>query len=177
MPFTYDAASRLVTAVSGRYQNTVSRQYDLKGRLLREDQALSGQPTRSVWSAYDAADRRTAITHPDGRVQQRAYDPRSLLQQVAWLPAGALPTTTAEMLAQRGYDAAGRLTSHVSGNGVAETRTYRNDGLVERIRASQPASIIGATVGDITDLTYAYDAAGRKTGVASPRSEWAEGFA
>jgi YD repeat-containing protein len=52
--FTYDAASRMLTAVSGRYGNTVTYTYDTAGRKSTEALTISGQ-TYTVSTAYDAA--------------------------------------------------------------------------------------------------------------------------
>ncbi len=35
---TYDATSRLVSGISGRYNNTIGRTYDFAGRLVSESQ-------------------------------------------------------------------------------------------------------------------------------------------
>ena len=55
--FAYDLASRLTSAVSGRYNNVVSRTWDAGSRMTSESLTIGGQ-TFPVASAYDAANRR-----------------------------------------------------------------------------------------------------------------------
>jgi YD repeat-containing protein len=50
--FTYDRAGRMLTALSGRYANTVTLAYDHAGRLASEGLTIAGQ-TYSVGRTYD----------------------------------------------------------------------------------------------------------------------------
>ena len=47
--FTYDASSRMLTAVSGRYSNTVTHTYDTAGRKATESLTISGQTYTATW--------------------------------------------------------------------------------------------------------------------------------
>ena len=63
----------MASAESGRYNNTVALGYDAAGRLTSESLTVTfGQTTTyTVQSAYDAANRRTGITYPDGSLVAR----------------------------------------------------------------------------------------------------------
>ena len=55
--FTFDVASRILTAVKGRYNNTVAFSYDEGGRLATEALTIDGQPY-TVTRRYDGTQRR-----------------------------------------------------------------------------------------------------------------------
>jgi len=144
---TYDAASRLTSATSARYNVTVTRSYDAGNRVASEVQRVDGV-NYTVGYGYDAANRKTSTTYPDGSVSTRTYTDRNQLK------TAKLATT---LLATWTYDPGLRLTNTTLGNGLAETRTYRADNLVTSI----------ATPG-INQLTYVYDANKRVTNEANP---------
>ena len=72
---TYDDAGRLMTAQSGRYNNTVTMAYgDGAGRLTSESLTVNFENTPrtyTVQSQYDKAGHRTQITYPDDSVVTR----------------------------------------------------------------------------------------------------------
>lgn len=155
--FGYDHASRLTSARSNRYANTVARSYDSGGRLTAEIMtidagAIAGTgagatvtaTTTTVGYSYDAANRTQTITYPDGTVATRSYTDRNQFKGVSF--AGST-------IANRQYDAGGRLTTTTLGNGLSETRTYvAGDNLVASI-----------AVPNVTGFVYTYDANKRKT--------------
>jgi YD repeat-containing protein len=59
--FTYDAASRMLTAVSGRYTNTVAYTYDPAGRKATEALTISGQ-TYTTQTEYDPLGQVSSLT-------------------------------------------------------------------------------------------------------------------
>jgi len=74
--FTFDDASRLLAAVSGRYNNTVAFQYgDGAGRRTSEALTVNlGQArTYTVGSGYDVVGRLARITYPDGGLVDRTW--------------------------------------------------------------------------------------------------------
>ncbi|MDX2050788.1 MAG: RHS repeat-associated core domain-containing protein [Polyangiaceae bacterium] len=144
---TYDADSRLTNATSGRYGTSVTRSYDAGDRIVSEVQRVDNV-NYTVGYAYDAANRKTSITYPDGSVSARTYTDRNQLK------TAKLGTT---LLATRVYDAGQRLTSTTFGNALVETRTYRPDNLVATI-----------TTPGINQLSYSYDANKRVTNEANP---------
>jgi RHS repeat-associated protein len=140
----YDDAGRLIAATSGRYNNTVSLAYaDGAGRLTAESLAVDfGQPrTYTVGSQYDAANRRTEITYPDGSAVVRAYTARDQLEQIDY---------NADMVATFAYDDGGRRTTRTLGDqpGTQTTWSYgRQDDL-----------ITGISTPNVTSFAYTYDA-------------------
>jgi len=133
--FTYDVASRLTGATSGRYAIALARSYtgnspaEHAGRLTSETVTISGWSPGTYTTSYhyDAANRVTSLTYPSGDVVGRTYTARNLLASALFDNA---PATT------RQYDAGGRLTSTTLGNGLVETREYRSDALGRRIQKS-----------------------------------------
>jgi RHS repeat-associated protein len=140
--FTYDQASRLLSATSERFGTVVTRTYDAGSRVTAETQAVGGIPY-TVGYGYDADNLVTRITYPDGKQVLRTYTPRHQLASVSYDGAS---------IASRAYDAGGRFTRTTYGNATVETRTYRADNTV--------ASIV---VPGVTNFTYAYDPNKRKT--------------
>lgn len=146
--FAYDMASRLTTATSVRYANRVRRTYDAASRLTSEILAFTSGPEMNidlpVRYGYDADDRVTTLTYPDGSVVRRDYTPRHELFHV-W--------DGAQVVAARSYDDGGRLVQTQLGNGLTETRGYiANENLVGSI-----------AVPGVTGFSYQYDATKRKT--------------
>lgn len=157
--FVYDHASRLTSAVSGRYATTVGRTYDVAGRLTAEsltlpDGTLVGTTvspaTYTVGYGYDAANRLTGLTYPTGTAVTRTYTDRNELSGV---------TMGGSSVATRAYDAGGRLSTTTFGNGLVETRTYvPGDALIASM-STAPALGGGAVV---SGFSYTYDADRRK---------------
>ena len=148
--FTYDANGRMLSAVSGRYSNTVTFAYDNAGRKSSEsldvDDAASVVYTTSY--SYDAASRLTSMTYPDGSVVDRSYNSRGLLDEVE------LDSSSVDI---RTYDNAGRIATSTYGNGVVTTHTHRADGLVSSIATTNSGTEKVGT------YTYGWDANKNKT--------------
>jgi RHS repeat-associated protein len=142
--FTYDANSNLLTAVCGRYNNTVSRTYDAANRKTTESLTIAGQ-TYTSSTQYDAAGRVSLLIYPDGSEVSRGYTARGQLATIT------LDSTTIDT---RAYDNGGRMASSSYHNGVSESRTYNNDNTVASI------SFTGAAIGN---LAYTWDANLNKT--------------
>jgi len=142
--FTFDRAGRMLTAISGRYTNTVGYTFDPVGRKASEALTISGQ-TYTVGTAYNARNELTNYTYPDGSTSDRSYHATGALNELK-LDGSTVSTRT--------YDDGRRLTSEVLGNGITETRAYRADNLL---------STIGYSNTSIGDLAYAWDANKNKT--------------
>ena len=158
--FSYGDAGHMASAESGRYNNTVVFDYDSAGRLTSESLTVTfGQTTTyTVQSQYDAANRRTGITYPDGSVVARQYTARDQLAQIDYNSA---------MVATFAYDAASRRTSRTLGDtpGTQTTWTYgRQDNLPTAITSD----IAGAS------FTYTYDANKNKLteGISAPMANY-----
>lgn len=143
--FAFDDAGRIRSATSGRYNNTVSLAYtDGAGRLTGESLTVNfGQErTYSVQSQYDAANRRTQITYPDGSVVARGYTARDQLEQVGY---------NGNVAASFAYDDGGRRTTRILGDtpGTVTTWSYvgRNDNLIMGISDNR----------GIVSFAYTYD--------------------
>ncbi|WP_186774669.1 RHS repeat protein [Allorhodopirellula solitaria] len=142
--FTLDDASRMLTAVSGRYGNTVTYVYDIAGRKLSESLSIGGQ-TYTTSTVYDAAGRVGRLIYPDASEVTRTYTARGQLKKII---------TGGVNLMTRGYDDGGRMTSSVYDNGVSESRTYNVDNTPSAI------NFTGAGVGN---LSYGWDDNHNKT--------------
>ena len=142
--FTFDRSGRMLTAVSGRYTNTVGYAYDPVGRKASESLTIAGQ-TYTVGTGYNARNELTKVTYPDNSISDRTYDARGALKTLK------LDNVTIDT---RNYDNGGRRTSEVLGNGITETRAYRTDNLLSSISYSNT---------NIGNLGYSWDANKNKT--------------
>jgi RHS repeat-associated protein len=140
---TYDAAGQAVREDQPGGV-TVTRTFDVMGRLLSESGAGVGVPSASRSFGYDLVGQRTSVSAPGGQ-DTFTFDDRGLLTAASG-PSGS---------ATLGYDAAGRLTDRQDTAG-ASTFDYDARGLL----ASATDPITGTT----RDLSY--DAAGQLTSVA-----------
>ena len=136
--FTFDKAGRMLTAVNGRYTNTVTYAYDPVGRKASESLTISGR-TYTIGTEYNSRGEMIKQTYPDGSISDRTYHATGALNQLK-LDNATVSTRT--------YDAGRRLTSDVLGNGITESRTYSNDNLLTAINYSN------ASIGN---LTYTWD--------------------
>lgn len=147
--FTYDAASRMLTAESGRHSNTVTNTYDDAGRL--DDESLTigsgmSEKTYTVGREYGDRSQLWKLTYPDTTVVERTYNDRGQLYTVKY---GATTIDT------RSYDVGGRLSTSTYGNGVVTTYGYRNDSGDKDDQIDSIDIVKNATTIDAFD--YAYD--------------------
>ncbi len=134
--------------------------YDSAGRLTSESLTITfvQTTTYTVQSAYDAANRRTGITYPDGSVVTRQYTARDQLAQIDY---------NSNMVASFGYDNGRRRTSRTLGDTRGRQTTWaygRQDDLPTGISSD----IAGAS------FTYTYDANKKKLteGVSAPMANY-----
>ena len=135
--FTYDLASRLTAANCGRYDTLVERTYDSGSRLTSEKLTVDATAYTTT-SAYDAADRRTSITYPNGKVVAQTFTTRDQLSNVKY---------DAVNVGTFVYDIGMRRTTLTFGNSKVETRQYRTDDRLTSINTP-----------NVTNFTYTYDA-------------------
>ncbi|AOY90738.1 hypothetical protein BKK79_02085 [Cupriavidus sp. USMAA2-4] len=137
--YTFDAGNRL-TQLADSVGGTLTRSYDGLDRLSSET-----TPQGSVSYGYDTADRRTSLTVAGQTAVSYAYDNANRL------------TGITQGSAQVGftYDAAGRRTTLTLPNGVVGAYSYDIGDQLTGIAYSNGGTLVG-------DLTYAYDAAGRR---------------
>ena len=139
--FTYDDASRLVSATKGRYSNTISYTYDQAGRRLSETQAHNGE-SFTISHTFDVANRVTSCTYPDGTVLNKTYTDRNLLEGLSYAgTAGGSPASVVDF----SYDASMREASRKYGNAITATRTYNNDN-----------TLLSLTTSNLSPVTFSY---------------------
>ncbi|HKF67766.1 MAG TPA: RHS repeat-associated core domain-containing protein [Vicinamibacterales bacterium] len=158
--FTYDALNRQTTASYADGSGT-STAYDAAGRPVRVDDASGGAltntydaldrllaqstPLGTVGYGYDAIGRRTQLTTPGDVLTTYGYDENSQLTQIQ---RGAQTTAL-------NYDDAGRRRGLALPNGVSTQYEYD--------AASRLIALTYQTAaGSLGDLSYQYDAAGKR---------------
>ena len=140
--YTYDAGNRVTQIVDSVY-GTITRTYDGLDRLTQEQ-----TPQGTVTYTYDAAGRRSSMTVAGQSATTYTYDIGNRLKQIS---------RGAETIAFT-YDAANRRTKTTLSNGVTISYAYDNANQLSSIAYANGATTIG-------NLTYAYDASGRRVGV------------
>jgi RHS repeat-associated protein len=140
--FTYNAANRITQAVDS-VAGTISYTYDNLDRVTAQT-----SPQGTVSYTYDAAGRRTSMTVTGQSTINYTYDDEDRVTQISQGPA----TVTLA------YDAIGRRTSLTLPNGVVTQYTYDNASRLTGLTYQHDSVTLG-------DLTYEYDAAGRRTKV------------
>ena len=137
--YTFDAGNRL-TLVADSVGGNISRTYDNLDRLSSET-----TPQGSVSYAYDAASRRTSMTVAGQTAVSYAYDNANRLTGITQGSAQVSFT----------YDADSRRASLTLPNGVATSYTYDVASQLTAISYVNGSTALG-------NLSYAYDAAGRR---------------
>ena len=140
----YDDAGRLLTADSGRYNNTVTMVYgDGAGRVTSESITLTldQQRTYTVQSEYDAAGNRNEITYPDGKVVTRWYTDRDQLYQIGY---------DANNVATYVYDDGGRRTGRTLGDSASTATAWSYSGRSDNL-------ITSITTNNVATFSYTYD--------------------
>lgn len=141
--YGYDAGDRLTSAVDS-VTGTITHTYDGLDRLTSE-----ATPEGTVTYAYDGADRRTTMTVAGQPVATYSYDNADRLTQI--VQGGSTVALT--------YDDAGRRTSLTLPNGTSTAYGYDVASQLTTLTHRLGASVLG-------DLSYDYDAAGRRTAIA-----------
>lgn len=141
--FAYDAVSRILSAVSQRYSNTVTLAYDGMGRVSSES-LLYGGKTYTTTTDYNSRGLVSKKTYPGGSFAERTYTSRNQLHETRW--NGSVVDT-------RTYDNGGRLTQIVHGNNLTTSLAWRLDDLVSEIDSPS-----------VNKLNYTYDANKNITG-------------
>jgi RHS repeat-associated protein len=139
--FIYDDASRLTSATSARYSNSVTRAYNANSQITQEQLTVGATPY-SIGYAYDADNRQTHVTYPDGSIAVRNFTDRNQLSVVTFNNA---------LVANVAYDNGGRKVGTAFGNGITEARTYQTDNLNTAINTP-----------GVTSFGYTWDANKRK---------------
>lgn len=140
--YTYDTLGRLVEIVDSA-SGTISYTYDNLDRLISETTSQG-----SVSYSYDAANRKTSMTVAGQAPVNYTYDNADRLTQLT--QAGVTVSFT--------YDDAGRILSVSQTNGIVNEFTYDAASNLTSITYRKDSLVLG-------NLTYEYDAAGKRTKV------------
>ena len=159
--FTYDLASRPLTASKGRYSNIISYTYDEIGRTKTETTTVSGSDYTTTYD-YDADSRLTEILYPAGNSITRDYTDRNQLESVAFNAAPIITST---------FDDGGREETRTFGNNLVATNAYNLDNTLASRTVAGKAAL---------SFSYDYDAnknvEGESTGGALANFAWTAGF-
>jgi hypothetical protein len=139
-------SSRMLTAVSGRYTDTVTYTYDEAGRKSTEGLTIAGQTCSTTTETNDRGEL-VKYTYPDSTIVERDYTDRGELWKVK---------QDSTVIDTRTYDDGGRMLTSTYDNGVTDTRAYNSDNTLASID-------FGGTGNAIGDLTYGWDANKNKT--------------
>jgi YD repeat-containing protein len=149
--FTFDNLSRIMSATDGG--QSLSLSYDALGNVVRQTSSLG-----TVTSVYDPAGNRTRMVWPDGFSVDYTYN-----QATGWLTkVGETGQNSGPgLLATYGYDALGRRTSVVRGDGTATTYQFDTAQRLSQINLD----LAGTSQDDVRSFTY--NSAGQVTSRAS----------
>ncbi|MDE3091100.1 MAG: RHS repeat-associated core domain-containing protein, partial [Chloroflexota bacterium] len=147
--YQYDlGANGIGRRTSMTYQSATTQwNYDPQGRLLSQTDTLDGTPYTTGWT-YDAMNRATLMTYPDGEQVTTGYNTQGL--------PSTLTSPLASYVTASGYSAASQLTSLAFGNGITTTYTYNPQNLrltQLQTTALQNLNYVYDSVGNITQIT------------------------
>ncbi len=144
--FTYDPAGRLTQADdTADPHRPIVMTYDAPDRLLSESTSLG-----SLGYAYDALGRRTSMTVSGQSPVAYTYDAASRLRTITQAPLNPVDIQ---------YDPLGRRTLLTLPNAVSNEYQYDTASRLTALIYRNPTGLLG-------DLTYQYDSAGNRVGVA-----------
>ena len=151
-------------AVGQTESDTTTYSYDAARNLQSVQTAFKGN-TRTVSYLYDAANNRTSLTYPDGKIATYAYDADERMQRVTpnWIAggytqyaydgAGRLYQTTLPggtgVVSMYGYDTANRLTGIINTQGLTtiSSHTYVPNPNGNRTSATEYDGVATSTTG------------------------------
>ena len=165
--FTYDDASRILTASKGRYGNIVSFTFDEIGRKETETTTVgtSGVSPASFTTTYgyDDDSRLTDTQYPAGNNVVKTYTDRSQLESVTFNAADIITST---------FDAGGREETRTFGNNLVATNAFNLDNTLDSRTVAGKADL---------SFSYSYDAnknveSETSTGSSMGAMSWTAGF-
>lgn len=139
--YTYNAKGNLLTVSDPN--TTITRSYDLLGRMLSESTAYGTQPARTTTYSYNDSARIFTITYPSGRMVEYSYNIRGILANVQSKASATSPFATIAHYTRRADNMVETLTY---GNGI--TTSYGNDhkGRVNSIVAAATSDLPGWSI-------------------------------
>ena len=147
--FTFDYASRVLTASKGRYGNIISFFYDEIGRRETETTTIPGSAGVSPASftttyGYDADSRLTDCEYPAGNNIAKDFTERNQLESINFNAADILESE---------FDAGGREETRTFANGLVTTNTFNLDNTLDSKSVSGSSGILPEL-----SFSYTYDA-------------------
>jgi RHS repeat-associated protein len=166
---------------------TTNEEYDFKGNLIRSQRQFAREYQAAIdWSAgpaldpetfrgmttYDALNRLSSATSPDGSISRPTFNKSNLLQKVEVNLRGSSVATI--FVANIDYDAKGRRIRIDYGNGTSTLYTYdpRSFRLARLLTQRNPVEfptdcpdppVAGWPGGQVQNLSYTYDPVGNIT--------------
>ncbi len=122
--------------------------YDKRGNITNESRVITSIGTLATSTSFDANNNVSGITYPSGTAVAYSRDSMGNVTGISATPPGGTATTIASSITQLPF---GPVKSLTFGNGV--TGTYSFDNAYNATNRED-----NATAGDITNLTYGYDA-------------------
>ncbi|HZM78959.1 MAG TPA: RHS repeat-associated core domain-containing protein [Candidatus Limnocylindrales bacterium] len=157
--YGYDAAGNVATATDG-LGITVSYTHDAQDQLIRQVEPVSATRSITTTFGYDASGNRTRYTDGRGNATIYTYNKLELPESVI-VPATAAHPNLTDRTWTAGYDAAGLAVRLSAPGNVLRQRTYDAAG---RLTAETGSGAESATTG----RTLGYDMAGRLLSVSAP---------
>ncbi|PCJ51507.1 MAG: hypothetical protein COA79_26100, partial [Planctomycetota bacterium] len=149
LTYTYDNFNRLKTASSiGGIPSTITRNYDLMGRVISEVQNIDGV-LNTVLKGYDTASRFDTLTYPSGTIVGYTYDALNNVEKI-------YNKTTLFEYVNYGFNNLNQLSSKTLGNSLKLNMAY--DG-AERT-TSQEWQNVGLVT--MAGFDYKYDNVGNR---------------
>lgn len=137
-----------ITDASG----TTQFQYDHRGNLAVQQQALGTTSAAQLVYTYDLADRITQVSYPSGRIVAYGYDSKGRVNLVQTKASSGIGTWT--VLANgHAYEPFGPVKAMALGNGLSVANDWGNDG---RLASRRLYRTSGGT--NLSLLSYSYDA-------------------
>ena len=163
--FSYDLASRPLTASKGRYSNIISYTYDEIGRTKTETTTVSGSDYTTTYD-YDTDNRLTNCEYPAGNNVVKTFTDRNQIESVSFNAAAIIEST---------YDAGGREETRTFGENLVTTNTFNLDNTLASKTVSGSTGIL-----PVLGFSYTYDAnknvESETTGGALANFAWTAGF-
>ena len=161
MQYTYDGNSN-VKSMQDANGNRVENTYDACDRLLTTTRrrSMAAADVDTVSYHYDEPGKRGLLSYKvnaNGKVTTYTYTPRNQLETVTY------PNNTTE---RWGYDENGSVQTHTDANGYTTHFHYDANNRLDIVgHPNEPNAVLG------TNFSFAYDAAGRMTGMSDEQGQ------
>ncbi|HEX7047248.1 MAG TPA: RHS repeat-associated core domain-containing protein [Gammaproteobacteria bacterium] len=134
--------------------------YDARGNLVNKlsvVETATGQQFLPVGYGYDSADKLTSLSYPSGDLVQYQRDAHGRVTGLTLTKADGAPVNLATNIQHAPF---GPVTALTFGNGIAESRSFDQEGRISRIQSTAlDLRYTWSTTGNITAITDNLDAA------------------